>query len=1337
MLAEEDLVAGSTGDKDPAAVDSHDCGPPAFFAHANLFATLLASLALQLDTLQAQLEGRRTQKAIEKKGSHEDALAVVESGGGLLLDREVDPAAADAFTRAQDRRFTQARELLDAYQEQPWLLDAHLEQLVQPTMKRLQVLMSLLYEVGDAEFSARCMRETFRPLLGLIYHLTKVRGHKTVIKFFPHEVADLEPVLFVLESVTTLTKAGGALPRAASSSDSQMWEGRYVLLLWLSLLSMVPFDLKTVDSGTETGGDPLVDRIMALAKHYLSSVSKEYEGAALLLMRLATRKDAAVTHLPDLVSWAAQEAISSVASGDVFRQRGFLLALSTVCKGARRELLLPVIDKVLPCCALVEEPLVQHNALLRKLLVKLAQRAGLVYLKPRAAKWRYDRGNRSLERNLVGTAKGSCAPAQGSTYIADPGADHDDEEDFDVPEELDSIVEILLNGLRDRDTIVRWSAAKGVGRIVNRLPHSLGQDIVLGIVALLEEDVLVAPDGKGHDLSQVSDSTWHGSCLALAELARRGLLLPDRLGDVVPWILLALKFDQRRGAHSIGSHVRDAACYVCWSFARAYAPEIVAPFVSDLARALVVVSLCDREVNIRRAASAAFQENVGRQGLFPHGIDIVTAADYFAVGNRSAAFLEIAVGVARYPEYHGQICQHVATTSLVHWDPTMRVLAADALANLTPIDPAYMAREVLPTLILQAGSEELNVRHGAALAIGAICLAWQKSAVAARGTTPWGEEDTITNVVVPISKIIETYPPRHLDGFGGDQTRFAVCRLITRLAQASWPSASGGDFHFAAWQLAIRALSQRDEKVQIAGADAVAALNSWSGGAKAGIDAAMLEEILDGVKVAPNADRFRRRGCAMALGGLVTREVLLRDENGERIFTALMDAVVVQTEPSLNDAESRRNAVQALASLATHLLGRDDKQTEYRALLASIMPRLRATLFAGLGDYCTDSRGDVGSWVRQACMLAFRDFARLDCGGDYKEARGVAMGDEDERMRLVGELCKQAVEKIDRMREVAGAVLMEVLWEVDGFTFKGREDLRALLPRNAELNWGSSTQVYTFMMPVLAIPQFRAPLLQGLVVSIGGLSESLVRHSSAAFIAYINSLPALPPPPPRPPLSEQPPPPPAQLTIHAIVTTLCEHVLATHTRIDRVSIPTLETLDLMFGCGAVRRARDPQLWARLLALCQAEVYKTRDVKKLLAAAKVFCGFVVGLGGRDGARAGEEKHGDDDDDADDDDDDDDRDNEDRGAVVAVRRKALAQLVGYLAHPYPKVRRAVAELLYMALTSEEDDDDENDDDDGDGVDEKEESAQDILLATDWDLPAAELKATRDRLKALLLT
>jgi hypothetical protein len=69
--------------------------------------------------------------------------------------------------------------------------------------------------------------------------------------------------------------------------------------------------------------------------------------------------------------------------------------------------------------------------------------------------------------------------------------------------------------------------------------------------------------------------------------------------------------------------------------------------VNEIATNLVVVSLFDREINVRRASSAAFQENVGRQGIFPHGIEIIQAADYFSVGNRNNAFLNIAIEIAK------------------------------------------------------------------------------------------------------------------------------------------------------------------------------------------------------------------------------------------------------------------------------------------------------------------------------------------------------------------------------------------------------------------------------------------------------------------------------------------------------------------------------------------------------------------------------------------------------------------------------------------------------------------------------------------------------------------
>jgi hypothetical protein len=41
----------------------------------------------------------------------------------------------------------------------------------------------------------------------------------------------------------------------------------------------------------------------------------------------------------------------------------------------------------------------------------------------------------------------------------------------------------------------------------------------------------------------------------VAELSRRGLLLPGRLAEVVPLVALAIRFDKQRGQHSVGAQV--------------------------------------------------------------------------------------------------------------------------------------------------------------------------------------------------------------------------------------------------------------------------------------------------------------------------------------------------------------------------------------------------------------------------------------------------------------------------------------------------------------------------------------------------------------------------------------------------------------------------------------------------------------------------------------------------------------------------------------------------------------------------------------------------------------
>lgn len=156
----------------------------------------------------------------------------------------------------------------------------------------------------------------------------------------------------------------------------------------------------------------------------------------------------------------------------------------------------------------------------------------------------------------------------------------------------------MLEKIHDCDNVVRWTSAKGLARICSRLPREIGAQVVCAVLDMrLDEEA---------DAGQ-----WHGQCLALAELCRRGCLLPEQLPPVIELISKALLFEKSRANFSISANVRDAACFICWSFARAYDSKLMRELLVDsgLASDLVCLALFDREVNIRRAASAAFQVN--------------------------------------------------------------------------------------------------------------------------------------------------------------------------------------------------------------------------------------------------------------------------------------------------------------------------------------------------------------------------------------------------------------------------------------------------------------------------------------------------------------------------------------------------------------------------------------------------------------------------------------------------------------------------------------------------------------------------------------------------------
>ena len=80
--------------------------------------------------------------------------------------------------------------VLDRYQEQPSVLDAHLEAMVTPLLEALRAVA-----LGHAA------RDTLPHTARVVYTLCKVRGYKTIVRFVPHDVADLEPLVQLRGSI--------------------------------------------------------------------------------------------------------------------------------------------------------------------------------------------------------------------------------------------------------------------------------------------------------------------------------------------------------------------------------------------------------------------------------------------------------------------------------------------------------------------------------------------------------------------------------------------------------------------------------------------------------------------------------------------------------------------------------------------------------------------------------------------------------------------------------------------------------------------------------------------------------------------------------------------------------------------------------------------------------------------------------------------------------------------------------------------------------------------------------------------------------------------------------
>ena len=243
-----------------------------------------------------------------------------------------------------------------------------------------------------------------------------------------------------------------------------------MLCLWLSIIVIVPFDINTIDSKKE--GDTyeiLVRRILNIGKEHITSAGKVRDYASIMVSKLLTRPD--VIRMGETRRFLEYLTELFIASKDDYGQVhvicGILMTLVEIFKIGHREDFLPLIDTVFDKIIMskVENKFMSMSSIFRKNRVKLAQRIGCIFLKPRIAAWRYQRGSRTLNHLAKEEIDNSQSKNEDEEML--------EEEDIDF-EKLEYIIQLMLENLKDPENSVRWTSAKGLGRITQRLTKDFG-----------------------------------------------------------------------------------------------------------------------------------------------------------------------------------------------------------------------------------------------------------------------------------------------------------------------------------------------------------------------------------------------------------------------------------------------------------------------------------------------------------------------------------------------------------------------------------------------------------------------------------------------------------------------------------------------------------------------------------------------------------------------------------------------------------------------------------------------------------------------------------------------
>ncbi len=457
-----------------------------------------------------------------------------------------------------------------------------------------------------------------------------------------------------------------------------------------------------------------------------------------------------------------------------------------------------------------------------------------------------------------------------------------------------------------------------------------------------------------------------------------------------------------------------------------------------------------------------------------------------------------------------------------------------------------------------------------------------------------------------------------LRGSGGELLRSAVTPFIQNMAESKFPCHNEDVVDL--WKMIIDDnLVHKDAVVQERAICAVAAF------ANEYFNQSELDGLVGHYQSQLDASELHLRGFALALGSL-PKSVLCGRLH--QILPVLIEKTAI-TKRTEMWAEGRRDVLKAIVSMIKTVgVSTDGTRGESQICEANVVPIYDCFLKA-LEDYTHDRRGDIGAWVREAAMSGLSSLTMALAAADPGLVPQVCM------QVVMPKIAQQSVEKIDRTRSHAALIFASLVTsplaiphipQKEGVLEAFPDNIRRPGPDFDGFGWAVESETFPIFARLLRFPEYAETVLLGLVTSVGGVTERLVRQSSLSLFKQLETMSS------------------GELDDFGRLLT---RIFQSHQKVDRVTLPLIKCLDQLLSSGWLQPILAGDFAFEIFNLVKAEITKCGEPNKLMASVDVFCGLL------------------------------------QSENATAKSKCLVQLSIFLCHKFPRIRKVTAAKLFETL------------------------------------------------------